>query len=87
MATISNTIGDLYELAEISKEAVSPHSFRHSCAVHLLEQGADIRFVQELFGHESLETTVVYTNDIVKELKKTHKRFHPRENELYLDDE
>ena len=64
-------------------EGVTPHSFRHSCANHLLENGADIRYVQELLGHESLETTAHYTSEAVKGIKKIHKTYHPRENELY----
>jgi integrase/recombinase XerD len=74
------------KVAGIVKKGASLHSIRHSCATHLLEGGADIRFVQELLGHESIETTVTYTKDIVKGLKKMHRRFHPRENELYVDD-
>jgi integrase/recombinase XerD len=73
--------------AGIEKEGVSPHSIRHSCATHLLEAGADIRYVQELLGHASIETTVVYTKTTVENLKKTHRMYHPRENELYPDDE
>jgi integrase/recombinase XerD len=72
--------------AGIEKEGVSPHSIRHSCATHLLEAGADIRYVQELLGHASIETTVVYTRTTVENLRKVHKMFHPRENELFPDD-
>lgn len=68
------------KLAGISKPGVSPHSFRHSCATHLLDRGADIIFVAELLGHESLETTCTYTKEIVNGLKKTHKMYHAREN-------
>ena len=48
-------------------------------------KGADIRYVQELLGHESLETTVVYMRQIVQGLKKVHRMYHPRENELYRE--
>jgi integrase/recombinase XerD len=69
--------------AGLWRDNLSPHSLRHSCATHLLDNGADIRYVQELLGHESLETTVVYTKPTVAGLKKTHRMYHPRENELY----
>jgi integrase/recombinase XerD len=73
--------------AGINRPEISPHSIRHSCATHLLEAGADIRYVQELLGHESIETTVVYTRQIVDNLRKIHRMYHPRENELYPGDE
>jgi integrase/recombinase XerD len=72
--------------AGIAKKGLSPHSIRHSCATHLLEAGADIRYVQELLGHTSIETTTVYTRTIVDNLRKVHKMYHPRENELYNED-
>ena len=71
------------KIAGIEKKGVSPHSLRHSCATHLLAGGADIRFVQELLGHESLETTVAYTKEVVAGIKKIHKMYHPRENQIY----
>lgn len=72
--------------AGIAKEGLTPHSIRHSTATHLLRNGADIVFVAELLGHESLVTTQAYTSQIVDGLKKTHKTYHPRENELYPED-
>lgn len=66
--------------AGLSTRGVSPHSLRHSCASHLLAHGADIRYVQELLGHESLETTVTYTRQSVEDLQRMHRRCHPREN-------
>jgi integrase/recombinase XerD len=62
--------------AAISKP-VSPHVFRRSCATHLLQQGADIRYIQKLLGHRSLKTTQGYTKVMPVEIKQTHNRTHP----------
>ncbi len=55
----------------------SCHLFRHSCATLLLENGADIRYIQQLLGHASLETTQIYTRVSIRELKRVHDRCHP----------
>lgn len=57
---------------------VTAHMLRHSFATHLLHRGADIRHIQELLGHTSLETTQIYTRVVPPNLKKTYERFHPR---------
>jgi integrase/recombinase XerD len=64
------------------KKGLSTHSIRHAVATHLLAGGADLRWVQELLGHESIETTVRYTHELTENLKRIYKRYHPRENEL-----
>ena len=55
----------------------SCHLLRHTCATHMLENGADVRFIQQLLGHESLETTAIYTEVSIKQLLEVHARCHP----------
>lgn len=70
-------IKDLTEKAGI-KKTISPHTFRHSFATHLVEGGADLRAVQEMLGHESITTTEIYTHLDKEYLRSTIIQFHPR---------
>ena len=65
-------------LAKIKKN-VTTHTLRHTCATHMLKNGAPIRHIQEMLGHESLESTQIYTHVTINDLKEIHARYHPGE--------
>jgi len=71
-------IKQLAQLAQIRKK-ISPHTFRHSFATHLIEGGADLRAVQEMLGHASITTTEIYTHVDRRFLKDQMQQFHPRQ--------
>lgn len=73
---VFNITKSLAETAGINKN-ISPHTFRHSFATHLLENGANLRAIQQLLGHESITTTELYTHIDVQYLRKTILEFHP----------
>jgi len=74
---IFTIIKNLAEKVGLEKK-ISPHTFRHSFATHLINGGADLRAVQEMLGHESILTTEIYTHLDRNYLKKTMDKFHPR---------
>jgi integrase/recombinase XerD len=76
-AMIFTIVRKLTKEASISKN-VSPHTFRHSFATHLLENGADLRAIQQMLGHESITTTEVYVHVDRSHLREVMESFHPR---------
>ena len=79
-AMIFTIIKQLAAKAGIDK-VISPHTFRHSFATHLLENGADLRVIQQMLGHQSITTTEIYTHIETSFLQETITKFHPRKDE------
>jgi tyrosine recombinase XerC len=75
--TIRNAINAVVEKIELPKK-VTPHVFRHSFATHLIENGADLRVVQELLGHASISNTQIYTHISMQHMKEVYDETHPR---------
>jgi len=77
-------IKELTDKAGISKK-ISPHTFRHSFATHLLQNGVDLRYIQEMLGHSSITTTAVYTHLKTEELRDVILNFHPRNKAKFTE--
>ncbi|HZJ35213.1 MAG TPA: site-specific tyrosine recombinase XerD [Gillisia sp.] len=78
-AMIFTIVKNLAIAADLQKK-ISPHTFRHSFATHLLENGADLRAIQQMLGHESITTTEIYMHMDKSHLQKVISEFHPRRN-------
>lgn len=79
------TRGWVWSLVKRSNATASPHMLRHSCASHMVENGADLRTVQTLLGHADIGTTQVYTHLALGRLKAVHRRHHPRARQTATD--
>ena len=76
---LTQMVGRYIRTADIGRSKGSCHLLRHACATHMHEGGADIRYIQQLLGHASMETTSVYTHVSIRQLKLVHAESHPAE--------
>jgi len=74
---IRNIVKKYMEISKIDKK-ISPHDIRHTFATHMLQEGAGIREIQELLGHENISTTQIYTHLNIKKIKEDYRKYHPR---------
>lgn len=77
--SIENIINNIIKKSSV-RHKISPHVLRHTFATHLLDNGADLKSVQELLGHENLKTTEIYTHVSNERLKEAYLKFHPNKN-------
>jgi integrase/recombinase XerD len=83
---LSRQVAATFKKAGLARSG-SCHLLRHTCATHMLEGGADIRFIQQLLGHEKLETTAIYTEVTITQLQLVHERCHPASKLAVTGDE
>jgi integrase/recombinase XerD len=76
-SALGNLVRRYIRKADIGRERGGTHLFRHTCATHMLEGGADVRYIQEMLGHAKLDTTAVYTRVSIRQLKAVHAESHP----------
>jgi integrase/recombinase XerD len=81
--SMSRIFRNLIKQCDMDKPELCTHSIRHSTATHLLDNGAGLRQVQELLGHKSIESTVLYTHVQTEGLARIYQKYHPREHELF----
>jgi integrase/recombinase XerD len=80
IATVTHMVKYYSHKPGITKP-ITPHCLRHTCATHLLRNGADVRHIQQLLRHSSINSTQIYTRVAIEDLKEAQRRFHPRERE------
>ncbi|MBK8802841.1 MAG: tyrosine-type recombinase/integrase [Fibrobacteres bacterium] len=83
--TVGKMVKACFQKAGIDRKGVSCHMMRHTCATLLMENGADLRAVQEILGHRSLESTQVYTHVSQVRAKEVHTRCHPAERQILVE--